>query len=82
MLHSTITKKGQTTIPGEVRSALKIQPGDQLEYKIEDNKVSIQVYPGTGHWPGALSSNRGKGLSFAEIRKAAQAAAKRNRRHA
>jgi len=30
--HSTVTSKGQTTIPGEIRKALQIKPGDKLEY--------------------------------------------------
>lgn len=77
MLHSTITKKGQTTIPGEVRAALNIRPGDRLEYKLEGNKVSIQVHPGTRSLAGALASAKGKELSFNEIRRAAQATAKK-----
>jgi AbrB family looped-hinge helix DNA binding protein len=31
MSHSTGTRKGQTTIPGEIRKALQIKPGDKLE---------------------------------------------------
>ncbi len=77
MLHSTITKKGQTTIPGEVRAALNIHPGDRLEYKLEGNRVSLQVHPGTRSLAGALASTKGKGLSFNEIRKAAQAVARK-----
>ena len=77
MLHSSVTKKGQTTIPSEIRSALNIKHGDQLEYKIEDNRVSIQVHPGTRSLAGALMSNKGKDLSFAQIRRAAQTAARK-----
>jgi AbrB family looped-hinge helix DNA binding protein len=32
MTHSTVTNKGQTTIPGKIRKALRIRPGDTLEY--------------------------------------------------
>jgi AbrB family looped-hinge helix DNA binding protein len=77
MLHSTVTKKGQTTIPGEVREALHIKPGDKLEYALEGNQVKIRVHPGTKLLKGALASKKGKGLSFAQIR--AVAAAERNR---
>jgi AbrB family looped-hinge helix DNA binding protein len=31
MTHSTITSKGQTTIPGKIRKALRIKPGGKLE---------------------------------------------------
>ena len=81
MLHSTITKKGQTTIPNEVRAASNIQPGDWLEYKLAGKKVSMQVHPGTRSLAGALASNKGRDLSFSEIRKAAQAAARKKHRH-
>ena len=35
MSHSTVTSKGQTTIPGKIRKALRIKPGDKLEYAVE-----------------------------------------------
>ena len=28
--HSTVTSKGQTTIPGRIRKALRIKPGDKI----------------------------------------------------
>jgi AbrB family looped-hinge helix DNA binding protein len=79
MLHSTVTKKGQTTIPGEVRKALQIQTGDTLEYEIEDDRVTIRVHPGTRSLKGALASDKGRGLSFAQIRQSAAAKANRRR---
>jgi antitoxin PrlF len=79
MPHSTVTKKGQTTIPGEIRKALGIRPGDTLEYRVEENRVTIRVYPGTASLKGALASDRGRGRSFADIRRAAAAKAKRRR---
>lgn len=80
MLRSTVTKKGQTTIPGEIREALRIKPGDKLAYELEGDHVTIRVHPGVKALKGALASDKGKGLSFAQIRKAA--ADKRNRKHA
>ena len=58
MLHSTITKKGQTTIPNEIRVALNIHPGDRLEYKLEGKSVSMQVHPGTRSLAGTLASTK------------------------
>ena len=78
--HSTVTKKGQTTIPGEVREALKIRPGDRLEYAVHGDHAVIRVHPGTMSLKGALASDKGKGLSFAQIRAAAAAAAVTSRR--
>ncbi|WP_102108333.1 AbrB/MazE/SpoVT family DNA-binding domain-containing protein [Oceaniglobus roseus] len=37
MQESTITSKGQTTLPKAVREALKLRPGDKLRYLILDN---------------------------------------------
>jgi AbrB family looped-hinge helix DNA binding protein len=79
MLHSTVTKKGQTTIPIEVRTALKIQPGDRLVFKLEGSRATIQVHPGARSLAGALASTKGSNLSFTEIRKAAQAAVRKRR---
>jgi AbrB family looped-hinge helix DNA binding protein len=78
MHHSTVTSKGQTTIPGEIRQALRIKPGDKLEYAVEGDHATIRVHPGTRALKGALPSAKGKGLSFAQIRRAAAADALRN----
>lgn len=78
MNHSTVTTKGQTTIPGDIRKALKIKPGDRLEYLVEGDHATIRVHPGTGSLKGALASKKGKDFSFAQIRQAAANAA-RNR---
>jgi AbrB family looped-hinge helix DNA binding protein len=39
---STITSKGQTTLPREVREALSLKPGDQVVYEIEAGAVMIR----------------------------------------
>lgn len=36
MQESTVTIKGQTTLPRDVRQALDLQPGDKLRYMILD----------------------------------------------
>jgi len=74
-MHSTVTSKGQTTIPEGVRRALRIKPGDKLEYAVEGDRVTIRVHPGIRWLKGSLASNKGKGMSFSEIREAAVAAA-------
>ncbi len=39
---STLTKKGQTTIPAKVRNHLKLRSGDKIEFVIErDGKVVL-----------------------------------------
>lgn len=78
MPHSTVTSKGQTTIPGTVRKALRIKPGDTLEYAVEGDHATIRIHPGTRSLRGALASKKGKGMSFAQVRSSAATAA-RNR---
>ena len=58
-IQSTITSKGQTTIPSEVRQALGLKPGDKLRYRIgEDGTVvlvparSIKSLAGMLWYPG------------------------------
>jgi antitoxin PrlF len=74
MLHSTVTSKGQTTIPQKIRRALRIKPGDKLEYAVEGDRATIRVDPGIRSLKGVLASKKGRRMSFAEIREAAAAA--------
>lgn len=77
MFHSTVTGKGQTTIPGSIRKALKIKPGDRLLFLVEGDHAIIRVHSGLLALRGALKSDRGKGLTFAQIREAAAKTARR-----
>lgn len=48
MSTSTITGKGQTTIPKDIRERLGLSPGDRLEYLVEtDGRVVL--LPATRH---------------------------------
>jgi antitoxin PrlF len=48
MPNSTLTSKGQTTIPVEVRNHLKLQSGDQIDFVIHSDG-SVSVRPATIH---------------------------------
>jgi AbrB family looped-hinge helix DNA binding protein len=76
MPHSTVTSKGQTTIPERIRKALRIRPGDKLEYAVEGEYATIRVHPGIRSLKGVLASKKGQGMSFDEIRAAAADAAR------
>jgi len=76
MTHSTVTSKGQTTIPGKIRKALRIKPGDRLEYALEGDHATLRVQLGTRSLKGVLASKKGKGMSFAQIRAATAKAAR------
>ncbi len=41
MIISKLTTKAQTTIPQAVRTALHLDPGDQLAYEIDDQRVIL-----------------------------------------
>ena len=42
MPKSTITSKGQTTIPGEIRRYLRLKAGDRVEFVVEaDGRVVL-----------------------------------------
>ena len=41
MRESTVTVKGQTTLPKDVRSALGLGPGDRVRYVILDGEVRL-----------------------------------------
>lgn len=42
MILSKLTSKAQTTIPQSVRRALQLEPGDELEYQIIDDRVILR----------------------------------------
>ena len=46
MLQSIITRKGQTTIPKEIRELLNLKPNDRLFYIVEGTKVFLKPLHG------------------------------------
>ena len=56
---STLTSKGQTTVPREVREALGLGPRQRIIYRIEDGSVRIQAAGGSlMEAAGALSDGK------------------------
>ena len=39
---STVTTKGQITIPAEMRKALGLKPGDKVSFGLEDRSIRIE----------------------------------------
>lgn len=69
MTQSTITSKGQTTLPAPIRRALNLKEGDRIAYEIQGDSVVIRPQPGAMAGFGALEPPAGKtGVSFKEVR--------------
>jgi len=52
---STITSKGQTTVPKEVREALDVGPGDKLTWQVCGGKVVLTTErPAFYRWEGFI----------------------------
>ena len=41
--YGTLTSKGQTTIPAEVRQMLNLKPGDRIRYIIRDGEIIVRA---------------------------------------
>ena len=48
MTTSTLTAKGQTTIPKEIREKLGLRSGDRIEY-VQDAEGRVVLLPATRH---------------------------------
>ena len=52
---STISSKGQTTVPAAIRRSLDLHPGDAIAYEVDGDKVSIRKASKTDlEWARAL----------------------------
>lgn len=73
MINSTVTRRGQTTLPLPVRRALKLQAGHKLIYELHGDVVTLKTHPGIDASFAALSGQqvRNDDADFAEARAAA-----------
>jgi AbrB family looped-hinge helix DNA binding protein len=39
---ATLTSRGQTTIPKSIREELRLQPGDRIEFILEEDQVVLR----------------------------------------
>lgn len=63
MWESTVTVKGQTTLPRDVRAALGLASGDRLRYIILDGEVRILKARSVKNLRGALARPGQKAVS-------------------
>src|SRR5690606_27675135 len=51
VITSKLTSKAQTTIPQAVRNALRLREGDEIAYRIEEDRVVLTRVPPRGESP-------------------------------
>ena len=71
---STVTRKGQITVPADIRRALSLNEGDKVTFEVEDDRVSI-VRSGSvvARTAGAIKSDMPP-LTAEELREAGEQA--------
>lgn len=67
MRESTVTTKGQTTLPKDVRKVLGLQPGDKLRYILLDGEVRILRARPVLDLEGALKRSGQKPVTLEEM---------------
>ena len=75
MHQSTLTTKGQTTIPREIRKLLGLKENDRILYEVEDGKVAIKPAPSVHELYGIFKSctrRKGPPPTKAQMRAAAK----------
>jgi AbrB family looped-hinge helix DNA binding protein len=69
MAVSILTKKGQTTIPKEIRAFLKLEAEDKILYQVENDKVIMRPLRGSIlDLRGSIKTEE-KPVDFGRIRK-------------
>ena len=63
---TTMTVKGQVTIPKHIRAALKLAPGSQVEFAVENEKVVL--YKAGTRRNGARQDRFDRALGAAELK--------------
>ena len=73
-VHTKLTRKGQVTVPVEIRRALGLKEGDRVEFTMEDGTVQLaRTGSVVERTYGSLKSNVPP-LSAEELREAAEQA--------
>ncbi|MCL5961191.1 MAG: AbrB/MazE/SpoVT family DNA-binding domain-containing protein [Chloroflexi bacterium] len=67
-LETTLTQKGQVTIPAEIRSLLGLKPHDKVRFEIEGDVVKLRPAPSKiVRWYGAVTPKK-KPEDFRKLR--------------
>jgi AbrB family looped-hinge helix DNA binding protein len=76
-----VTSKGQVTVPKEVRDALGIKEGDQIVFRVEENRAIVARTPNLLDLAGVVDVPAAKqGVGWDEVRRTTRRARARSRR--
>ena len=68
VLETTVTQKGQVTIPAEIRSRLGLKARDKVRFEIEGDAVRLRATPSKVlRWYGAVTAKK-RPEDFQEVR--------------
>jgi len=73
---STVTTKGQVTIPKHIRDRLGIKPNDRVDFVVEDDRAVLSLVKPLRDLRGSVKALSGSSLT-SERRKAKRAVASR-----
>jgi AbrB family looped-hinge helix DNA binding protein len=79
MSKSTLTSKGQITVPKSIRERFDLRPGDRLDFVVEDDgRILVEPSGGPGRLIGLLSEFAPEApVSIEEMNAALRARARR-----
>ena len=71
MSAATLTSKGQTTIPADIRKGMKLEPGDKIEFHLlSDGSANMRAKRGTlQDFIGVLQREDKEAVSLGEMDK-------------
>lgn len=68
IVKAKITSKGQVTVPKSVRTALGLQPGDELFFQVDESRAVVAKAPDLIDLAGSISVPADKkGAAWGEI---------------
>jgi antitoxin PrlF len=77
MSRSTLTSKGQITLPKDIREHLGVEAGDRLNFEIRDGAVVVEPETIDITTLRGIVKKRGKGVSLAAMDEAIRRGASR-----
>lgn len=71
---SVVTRKGQVTVPAEIREALGIKEGDKVAFVVEDDRIELRRRGSVVEATAGVFKGRGPVRTAEELREEAERA--------